>query len=118
MNVKTFEVRDSATFIPIVAILCQTQTNERDDYLMRRAGYGNAPCVLITKLSGGRSEYDAYSWGDRTMTCAHHYIEKNFNALETGAVVDVEFILNETRQPKISEQFLPAWVRELLRDCR
>jgi hypothetical protein len=106
MTVKTFEIRDVATFIPAVGVLCSriNQDSEQDAFLMRCAGYGPEEVVLLTKLSGGKSEYDPYDWGDRTMTCAHHYIQENFHSLETGAVVDVEYILNETQTPKVSER--------------
>jgi len=39
------------------------------------------------------------------MTVAHAYIEKNFHNLNSGDVIDVEFILGETDKPKTSERF-------------
>jgi len=105
LEAKIFEVRDSATFIPVVAIkLDSLKEPESNSYLLRRAGYGD-PLILLTRLQGGKACYDLYDWGNRTMQFAHAYIEKNFDKLETGAVIDVEFILGETTEPKKSERF-------------
>ena len=45
--------------------------------------------------------------GERPFTAfagnAHHYIQEHFDELHDGDVVDVEFILGETKAPKVSE---------------
>lgn len=104
MKAKLFEVRDSATFVPVLAVALDHE-NKREAYLLRRTGYvvASGPYVVLTRLVGGKSTYDPYDWGDRTMTVAHDHILKNFDALETGAVVDVEYILGERAAPKASE---------------
>lgn len=105
MNTKILEVRDRATFIPVMA----TETlaaNEGQEYLLKRSGYGNGfGYVIVTRLVDVRAEYDAYKWpqNPRTMHVAHRYIEANFERLKDGDVVDVEFILGETEIPKTSE---------------
>jgi len=38
------------------------------------------------------------------MTVVHLHLEKHFEELPSGSVIDVEFILGETAQPKISER--------------
>ena len=50
--------------------------------------------------------YDPFAWGSdtRTYQVAHQYIIDHFDELESGAVVDVEFILKETTEPKKSER--------------
>jgi hypothetical protein len=40
------------------------------------------------------------------MQAAHQWIEGHFHKLESGAVVDVEFILGETTEPKPGEMLL------------
>jgi len=95
---KLFEVRDKMTMVGVLAV----QLSAADGYLARRCGYG-APCVILTRLQGGRSCYDAYDWADRTMTTAHNYIQERWSELRTGEVVDVEYILGETSTPKRSE---------------
>lgn len=100
MTTKLLEVRDRATFIPVMA----TRISRDDGYLARRAGFGEHPMIILTKLTDIDSEYDAYAWGNRTMTVAHNYIDAHFDDLKDGAVVDVEFILGESTSVAVSEE--------------
>ncbi len=109
MIAKTFELRDAGTFIPALAIALSPGCEE-DRYLIARAGFGRDPesqgkHVILTRLTGGSAEYDIYNWGGagRTMQYAHKYIIENFDRLESGQVIDVEFILGMTDKPKSSE---------------
>jgi hypothetical protein len=117
MTVKLFEIRDAATFIAAMA----TQLRSRDEaefYLLRRAGYSKEqiafdrprelePYVLLTNLDGrSPCNYDVYNWhGNRTMQVAHAFIIEHWDTLQSGAVIDVEFILGERPAPKTSERF-------------
>lgn len=113
INSKVLEIRDSLTFIPVLAVQMKaTGMSEEEQiqayYIHWRAGYsrdGNT-CVLI-KLTTGEAHNDAYSWGsgNRTMLTSHLFIEANFDTLRNGDVIDVEFILGETTQAKKSERF-------------
>jgi hypothetical protein len=112
MKAKTFEVRDRGTFIPVLAVKLEPAC-ERDRYLLARAGYGTAPerqseYVVVWPLIGGIATYDEYGHAlapiVRTLPEAHVYIRDHFDVLESGAVIDVEFILGETAKPKVSEQ--------------
>lgn len=104
MIVKLLEVRDRATFLPVMA----TKTiwdNEGQRYLLGRVGFQGVPSVILTRLNGeSPSSADCYYWGDRTLQTAHNYILAHFDELKDGDVVDVEFILGETDKPKISER--------------
>lgn len=116
MITKCFELRDRGTFIPVIAtkmIPDDDDANqfERERYLLRRAGYGFVnPCVVLCRMDANGvarcASYDPYSWGadDRTFCVAHNYITEHFDELALGAVVDVEFILKETTEPKKSER--------------
>lgn len=108
MKCKVLEVRDRATFIPVLAV-DMNPTNDEQVYLLRRCGY---PCdgranIAITNLSadGGKCWNDPPAWGGRTYPVAHQYIIDHWGLLKDGDVVDVEFILGETKQPKVSEGF-------------
>jgi hypothetical protein len=106
METKLFELRDSSTFIPIIAIKMSSD-HPREHYLLRRAGYSDTPppLILVSRLSGGATQYDPYAWNDRrTFPVAHQYIEEHWDSLETGAVIDVRTILGETATPAESEQ--------------
>jgi hypothetical protein len=101
MTIKLIEIRDAGTFIPAMAI----RVSGDDGYLMRRAGFG-APMVYLVTLSTERCAYDPYNWhGSRTMTIAHLAIEKKWDELNDGDVIDVEFELGETVAPKQSERY-------------
>lgn len=111
MIAKTFEIRDRATFIPILAVKLAPAC-EADRHLLARAGFGifaaqQATYVQLVQISGGhgRSTCDPYDWGQnpRTFLVAHQHIIEHFDSLASGAVVDVEFILGETLVEKQSE---------------
>lgn len=120
MHLKLFELRDRATFIPIFAYLCRPDADavpwnrEAERYLLARAGFNlhsNDDHVIIGRLecenpSVSECTYDVHSHHSpaRTFMHAHHYIEQHWNELETGAVIDVEFILGETKAPKVTER--------------
>lgn len=108
METKTFEIRDSMTFIPCLAIKMEAQGNMRDRYLLRRSGYedrdGGKPLIFLIHLNSKTGNYSHLGWGNRTMIEAHHFIEANLDDLPTGEVIDVEFILGETKTRKVSEE--------------
>lgn len=115
MIVKALELRDEGTFIALLAVdmnpaLVQfaPSTHDAQRYLLRRCGYpcDGRPNVLITKLAGdgSRASNDPYYWGGRTMPVAHNYIIEHWHELKDGDVVDVQFILGETKAPKVSER--------------
>lgn len=116
MRVKFFELRDAATFIPVFAFKTRGFGNElggdptdQERWLLRRCGFGPAStCVIVGKLECSGVDrnctYDPYAWGGRTYPVAHQYIEEHFDELQSGAVIDVEFLLGERETPKVSEK--------------
>lgn len=113
MKAKTFEIRDDGTCIPVLAVQL-TADCEADLYLIERSGYGRnprgpRPFVMIWPMASGTatatSDPNAHGGGLRTWPTAHEYIEEHFNELQSGAVVDVEFIKGETTVPKASEYY-------------
>lgn len=110
MITKLFEVRDSGTFIPMIAIKLSPQ-NEAERYLLARAGFGRSvedhlKYVLFSSLTGGEMTSDPYNWPNRTRQVAHNFIIEHFDELENGQVIDIQFILGETSEPKTSESYL------------
>jgi hypothetical protein len=115
MEVKLFEVRDRMTFIAVVAVLMRPSETAiegpAEHYLLRRSGY--ALDELAPRLVAlGRADadgstpfcYDPFAWRNRTLCHAHEYIATYWDVLVSGAVIDVEYILGETRVPKMSER--------------
>ncbi len=108
MKAKTLELRDRATFIPLLAVDINPD-NEQQRYLMRRVGYpcNGEPNVIVTRLSGdGQATNDPYGWptDSRSFPVAHNWIIDHWDELADGDVVDVEFILCETTVKKESER--------------
>jgi hypothetical protein len=102
METKLLEIRDRATFIPAMAI----RVSGADGYLLRRAGFVS-PLVILIHLQTMRCQYDPDDWNiaaGRTMPLAHKYIEENWSRIAPDSVVDMQFILGETKSPKQSEE--------------
>ena len=109
MKVKCLEIRDRMTFIPVICIW-PTPDNEAQRYLLRRDGYrgdDSEHCIIMIDAQCRGCAYDAYDWpgGSRTKKVAHNYIRENWNNLNDGDVIDVEFILGETGARKVSERY-------------
>ena len=110
MDIKLFEIRDVATFIPAMAIRLHPRI-PIEEYLLGRSGYGlrafeQDQYVLLAKLAGGTGQLtcDPYDWvNNDTMLTAHKYIQKEWYNLVTGDVIDVEFISEISPIPKQSE---------------
>ena len=110
-KMKLFEIRDKCTFMPFMAFKMYSEI-EQERWLMGRAGYGRTPSehkqyIFFAPIDGSvfsKIAFDWSDWGDRTRARAHRFIEEHFDELESGAVIDVEFILGESAAPKISER--------------
>lgn len=105
METKLLEIRDEATMI-IVLCVNMNPTTEFQRKALRRYGYpcDGRPNILITHANGGKiADNDPYSWGGRTYPNAHKFIIEHWGLLKDGDVVDVQFILGETQEVKVSE---------------
>lgn len=110
MQTKLFEIRDRATFIPMLGIRLGS-SNKEERFLLSNAGFGRMPLeqnqyVLLARLDCNNGiNYDPYHWGgSRTYQTAHNYIIQHWEELESGDVIDVEYILGETKTRKTSER--------------
>jgi hypothetical protein len=99
MACKYFEVRDCGTNIPVVAVELECHP------IAARAGFrpGVNKHVLVTALSSLKTYHCGSFIEGRTMRVACDHIAANFRDLQCGSVVDVEFILGETKEPKVAE---------------
>jgi hypothetical protein len=114
MIAKLIEIHDSGTFIPALAVRLEP-ADEAERYLLARAGYGVEPetqggYVLLLRLEDDHYSPESHGLGARTMIVAHRELIRlagygvEFDALESGEVVDVQHILGETTEPKLSER--------------
>ena len=124
MVTKILEVRDRGTFFPVVCVdmnnvsasaevpVVSSIVNERWEhrqYLLCRMGYpcDGKPNIAMAHARAGGDPFtnDPYFWsGSRTYPIAHNYIIDHWAELKDGDVIDVEFILGETTEQKISER--------------
>ena len=104
MKTKLFEIRDRGTFMPAMATI-MTSSNFEEIYLLGSSGFSNSnPLIILHFLELNKAHYDAYHWEDRTRFTAHQYIQKNWEKLNSGDVIDVEYVLGETEEPKVSQR--------------
>ncbi len=112
-EVKLFEVRDTGTTMPVIAIK-PDPVSRVETWLYGRSGYGLQPSdmleyVLLAPLAGGSGLLvcDPYAHPGaptrRTLWAAHTYIINEWAKLASGQVIDVQYILGETKAPKKSE---------------
>lgn len=104
LETKVLEIRDAATYIPVLAIRMVSEDPVQQYYL---SGYPtDVPLIALVKIQGSmEAHYDAYDWvGNRTMQNAHDYIQRHYYALKDGDVVDVEVLLGLRATPKISQR--------------
>lgn len=109
MEVKTFEVRDDGTLIPVIATKLGAR-DHRDHWLLMKGGFGAdaetmAEYVLVYSPIREEIHYAPGDWQcGRTMKIAHKHIEDNWDMLPNGEVVCVETILGERDEPKATEE--------------
>jgi len=124
IETKLIEIRDSMTFIPalatrLVAVETQRERDWRDEdpeetcgydtecWLLGCAGLGRlgSYTVLLGHMQDNKYRVDSCEWGSaRTMRVVHEWLEQHWDEVRSGDVIDVEFILGETSEPKRSER--------------
>jgi hypothetical protein len=82
--------------------------NEAERYLLSRCGYGKEledqqDFFLYAALEDFQMQYDPYNQSNRTRHESHKYIRAHWDELKSGDVIDVEFILGESTEKKVSE---------------
>lgn len=118
LETKVFEVRDRCTLIPILAtrLFSEDRSNKAERKLVEREGFfevdlpgkNRLPIIIVTKLRTLDTYFSVHDCTNkevgRTLPVAMKYIQAGrWATLRSGDVIDVEFILKETAQPKESE---------------
>lgn len=106
METKLFELRDRATFIPLLCIKPGSGGGTPFEAKMAwRFGYKGSDAVIVTNMSvpSYGCEVDPFAWRERTLQVAHRYIQERWDTLKSGDLIDVEFILGEKPAPSPSE---------------
>ena len=111
MEVKWLEIRDRGTLIPAFAFTTAQFYEAKDAGLIKQAGFAiGEHYVILGRFHESAMNWDSEEWGDvrasppeRTMTVAHRWISRNWAGIQSGDVIDVEFILGDTDRPKTSD---------------
>lgn len=112
METKLFEVRDRMTFLPVICVKLNA-VNEAERYLLAMTGYGlqtkkQSEYILMGRLRDGQLQptpFDHEGYPSvRTLGAAHQHILKHWDELESGTVIDIEYIKGETEAPKVTQR--------------
>ena len=127
-EVKFFEVRDAGTTMPVMVTafnagaVLEADGDTQAHWLMRRGGWGDDQTALYfaclcpdvdrwaVALAGASTLHVTSRELERTRTLpvAWTYIAEHWFKVESGQVVDVEFILGTHARPKLSDRFFDA----------
>ena len=103
METKLLEIRDIGTRIPVLCVKMTGETREEVGVLAS-AGFPGARNILIVSLTDFHATYDPFKQPrGRTFFNAHQYIERDWDELKSGDVIDVEYILGEKDDVKEAE---------------
>ena len=118
IEVKALELRDRGTFIPMLAVKVQVDSDfqSQEDWLLRKSGWGRGQSGYYLFNSADDGSHFAVSCGDpeflhsqsfpsdRTYTVAFTYVSSHWDEFQSGDVVDVQCILRETEFPVESDR--------------
>ena len=108
METKVLEIRDEGTCIPAVAIR-MVAANAIEDKFLWRCGYSrDGSGIVLMRLADQRATVDAYEWDGRTMRAAHVMIDRFWDDLKDGDVVDARIELGLADKPCAPE----IWTRD------
>jgi hypothetical protein len=111
MESKLFELRAASTLQVILAIKISS-INDKERLLLAHCGFGNCNLeteryILLLCIDGGSDDEpattDCYKHNFSEMVTAHKYIIKYFDEINTGDVIDVDFINGFSSFPKPSD---------------
>lgn len=116
MLTKTFEIIDKAWSRPVIATKI-TPWCAADTRLLAQAGIGfniegRSNIILVTVILDGEgcSRIDAQGWpySPRGLRIAHHYFDFHFDILESGELIDIEYLVGETKTKRIDDTIDPS----------
>lgn len=92
---KYFEVLDVGTCISVLCVeLVSGEETPKESFLLGRVGFRGDLYILMINLSNMQVEYGSYEWKDKnsTLQTAHEFVIEHWQDLESGDVIDVEYI--------------------------
>ena len=106
LEIKFVEVVDIATCIPCLLLKGNpSNMDNRQSWVWERGGWGDTQGIYLLPIQSPElTRYDAYSYKDRTFKTVLLHAQENWNTINDGDVIDVEFVLGEKSAPKESWQ--------------
>jgi hypothetical protein len=95
MEVKFLEIRFGSAFIPAVALRAIPR-NQKERYILSRAGF-SSPGIFLAPLQG--IEFPSLKAFGFTL----NYLERHWDAVSSGDVIDVDYLTGERDKPRITE---------------
>jgi len=125
MEIKLFEVRAEGTLYAVMSIKLRPR-NEAERWLLQRSGYGacdedtedlviSGPIDPAVSPNGGdllHFSFGGFAWMDircEIMGWAQDYISQFWAELESGQVIDIDFLQQKTKAPRISDRLKGRW---------
>ena len=103
METKLLEIRDIGTRIMVICTKLQGE-DITEKSMLKSAGFSPITnSILLVSMPNCEARYDPFKLKDRTYFTAHRYIAYKWDDLETGDVIDVEYILKEKTKIKKAE---------------
>lgn len=102
---KLIAVMDRCTRIPIIAFKLYPESAE-EFVMFKTHGFGDNPeqYTFFYDIVSGKCSYNAYGMGDSyTLTPACVHIRDHWDEVESGTVIDAEYLRGETTHPRTWE---------------
>ena len=106
LEIKFVEVVDIATCIPCLLLKGKPDNmDNRQSWIWERGGWGDTEGIYLMPIQTPElTKYDPYDYKDRTFKTVLLHAQQNWNTINDGDVIDVEFVLGEKSAPKESWQ--------------
>lgn len=95
---KIFEIRDKGTYIPILAVLMESN-DPAENYHLKRFSWSH---IYVFKIANGEPVFK-WEWEGRRISVIYPHITKHWYELQSGSVIDIQVLLGETTEPATSE---------------
>lgn len=105
VEAKMLAVMDTCTRIPLIAFKVSPNTM-KEGIMLERHGFTINPhqYTFFYDLNSGTCSYDPYKMNDfHTLTPACRHIERNWDSVKSGDLIDVEYMRGDTDAPRIWE---------------
>jgi len=102
LETKLIEIRDRGTTIVAIAMFVKGKTRH-ENLMLERLGFWETDYILLLNIDDEKVTYDRWKWGRPTWEAAHVYLYENWDKIQPGGLIDLEYIRGESKTPKETE---------------